>query len=155
MNMKRIVTIFIFLTIVFTCFTSTLAVNTDYSEQTFDDGDTRETFIMYGFQVTYDLQHVISSNMDRNAWTNYSTVLSPDQGYVITEVSAVMGNKALDVAENADGTYTVSVSQANDNIKITAKAVSETGDTESEVISNTEPSAEEPEKTEDISKSNE
>lgn len=48
----------------------------------------------------------------------YETVISPSIAYVISAITATMGETSISPIDNEDGTYTISISEANANITI-------------------------------------
>lgn len=88
------------------------------------------TEVIYGLNANYNLIHVNSSNTQKTCiWMSYYTVLSPEEGYEITDVLVTTGDKKVDVKKNNDGTYIVDINWVYGNIFVTAFAQPKQADT--------------------------
>ena len=71
------------------------------------------------------MNRVRSSNNTTDAWGNYNTVLSPEEGFAISYVSASIDDEKIDVINNGDGTYTIDIGVIKGKLVIVADAVKE------------------------------
>lgn len=58
----------------------------------------------------------------------YTTTISPNEGYVVSAVTASMGNEAITPTDNGDGTYTVSITSVTADIAISVTTQADTSD---------------------------
>lgn len=81
------------------------------------------TMMWDGAYITYNLEHVVSSNTHSTEWMRFETILAPEKGYKITNIDIWYGNEEVVPTDNGDGTYTVIIDNiVNPFIYVNARA---------------------------------